>query len=227
MLHPPGDMDPIHEGENIVGSRHPRRSRWMLALGVLALGALLVWLVPQNRNDREDWEGGGVKVGSANQGSPHSDMAQESKAPTAVGTAGTHSEAGSTEDAAVLREIETITGTNDASSLVGRRVDLHVDVHSRANDYAFWVGPKDNRVLVVWGRDNRDGTQRQAGLPAGHNVSPVRDGQRAAISGIVQAIPKAEERYSWDLTEQDERDLHERKIYIRADTVRPEGHGTP
>jgi hypothetical protein len=214
-------MDPLYERDDTIETRHPRRSRWLLALGALALAAVFLWAMPQNRNDREDWEGGGVEVGSANQGSAHSDMnaPQEAQA-DAVGTAG-HDEAAG-EDAAVLREIETITGANDAMSLVGRRVDLHVDVQARANDHAFWVGSPDNRLLVVLGRDNRDGSQRQAGVPASHGVQPVRDGQRAAISGVVRPIPIAEQRYSWDLTEDDERELSERKVYIRADAVTPE-----
>jgi hypothetical protein len=139
-----------------------------------------------------------------------------------VGTTGSHDDASGGEDAAVLREIETITGANDAMSLVGRRVDLHVDVQSRANDYAFWVGSPDNRLLVVLGRDNRNGTKRQAGVPANHGITPVRDGQRAAISGVLRAIPIAEHRYSWDLTADDEKELSERKVYIRAEAVTPE-----
>jgi hypothetical protein len=221
-------MDPLYEREKMVGSRHPRRARWMLIVGGLALAAVMVWLVPQNRNDREDWEGGGVKVGSANQGSAHSDMgAPQTPEGNAVGTAGSHDAALGVDDPTVLREVETITGANDAMSLVGRRVDLHVDVQARANDHAFWVGSPDNRVLVVWGRDNRDGARRQAGIPASHGIEPVHDGQRAAISGVVRPIPIAEQRFSWDLTEQDRKELGDRKIYIRADTVRPEGHGTP
>jgi hypothetical protein len=211
-----------YEQEKMIGTRHPRRARWLLAGGCLALAALLVWLVPQNRNDREEWSGGGVEVGSANQGSAHSDMAgPQGKEPQAVATTGSHDEAGG-EDAAVVREIETITGTNDANSLVGRRVDLHVDVQSRANDHAFWVGSPDNRLLVVWGRDNRNGTKRQAGVPADHGIAPVRHGERAAISGVIRPVPIKEHRYGWNLTEDDERELSERKIYIHAEAVSPE-----
>ena len=216
-------MDPRYEHEKMIHVRHPRRARWLLVLGGLALAAIMVWAVPQNRNDREDWEGGGVKVGSANQGSPHSDMGgPQGQEPQAVGTAG-HDEATAAEDAAVVREIETITGANDATSLVGRRVDLHVDVQDRANDHAFWVGSPDNRLLVVWARDNRDGTGRQAGAPSNHRIDPVQHGQRAAISGVLRPVPIKEQRYGWDLTAEDERELSDRKIYIHAETVTPEG----
>jgi hypothetical protein len=215
-------MDPLYERDKMVTSRHPRRARWLLVLGGLALAAIFVWAMPQNRNDREDWEGGGVEVGSANQGSAHSDMDASQRSQAApVGTTGNHDEAGA-EDAAVLREIETITGANDAMALVGRRVDLHVDVQARANDHAFWVGSPDNRLLVVLGRDNRNGTKRQSGVPASHGIEPVRDGQRAAISGVVRSIPIKEQRYNWNLTADDERELSERKVYIHAERVSPE-----
>jgi hypothetical protein len=207
----------------MIGIRRPARARWLLVLGGLALAAVLVWLVPQNRNDREEWSGGGVTVGSANQGSAHSDMAgPQGKEQQAVATTGDHDEATGGEDASVVREIETITGANDATSLIGRRVDLHVDVQSRANDYAFWVGSPDNRLLVVWARDNRTGTKRQAGVPAAHDIAAVRDGERAAISGVIRSLPIKEHRYNWNLTADDERELGERKIYIHAERVNRE-----
>jgi hypothetical protein len=217
-------MDPLYERDKMVNVRRPRLARWLLAGAVFALAVAAVYLVPQNRNDREEWQGGGVEVGSANQGSPHSDMnAPPSKeAEAAVGTTGSHDDAAGAEDAAVLREIETITGANDAMALVGRRVDLHVDVQARANDHAFWIGSPDNRLLVVLARDNRNGTKRQSGVPASHGIEPVRHGQRAAISGVVRSIPIAEHRYGWDLTERDEQELHERKVYIHAETVTPQ-----
>jgi hypothetical protein len=214
-------MDPRDERDKTIGNRHPRRARWLLALGGLVLAAVFVWAMPQNRNDRERWSGGGVEVGSAGRGSTHSDVGGPDGAREAVGTTGSHDDAVAA-DAAVVREIETITGANDAMSLVGRRVDLHVDVQSRANDHAFWVGSPDNRLLVVMGRDNRNGAKRQSGAPASHAVEPVRHGQRAAISGVVRSIPNKEQRFNWNLTEDDERELSERKVYIHAESVSPE-----
>jgi hypothetical protein len=196
--------------------------KWMFALGLVAVAALGLWLVPQNRNDREKWDGGGVVAGSTSS-TPHHDVPAASGT---AGTSGTHDGAAEVEGGEVVTEIETITGANDGMTLVGRRVDLHVDVQDRANDRAFWVGSRDNRVLVVLGRDNRTGAQRQKGAPASHGIAPVHTGQRATISGVIRAVPKAEHRYSWDLTREDERDLSERKIYIHADTVRSEGHGS-
>lgn len=216
-------MDPLYERDKMIDVRRPRRARWLLAMAGLAVAVAFVLAMPQNRNDREEREGGGVEVGSANQGSAHSDMnPPQDTEREAVGTAGTHDDAVGAEDAAVLREIETITGANDAMSLVGRRVDLHVDVQARANDHAFWIGSRDNRLLVVFARDNRTGAKRQAGVPAGHGIRPMHDAQRAAISGVVRAIPNKEQRFNWDLTERDEKELSERKVYIHADTVSPE-----
>lgn len=126
---------------------------------------------------------------------------------------------------AVIQELETITGSVDGHELIGRRVDLHVTVQDIANDVAFWVGEGDNRVLVVMARDNRDGADRQRGVPASHGISPVKAGQMAAISGSVQRLPKAEDMFSWKLTRNEAAELADRRIYVRADTVTGNGHG--
>jgi hypothetical protein len=177
-------------------------------LGLVALAAFGLWLVPQNRDDR----------------SLVRDLVAESPRP--VGTSGTPQDSMAAPDANALTEIETITGINDGMTLVGRRVDLHVEVQERANDIAFWVGPRDNRVLVVLARDNRTGAQQQQGLPSSHGISPLHSGQPAAISGVIRPVPPAEQRMSWSLTKADEKELADRKIYIRADSVSSEGHGT-
>jgi hypothetical protein len=177
--------------------------KWIFVLGLLLVLALGILLVPQNRTDRE--------------------MRRPSQG--AVGTTGTHDGAAETDAGDVITDIETITGTNDAMSLVGRRVDLHVDVQDRANDHAFWVGSSDNRLLVVIGRDTRDGGQRQRGEPSHHRIAPVRGGQRAAISGVIRPVPHVEQRYSWNLTKHDEQELADRKVYVDAETVSSEGHG--
>jgi hypothetical protein len=196
--------------------------KWLFVLGLIVVATAGLWLVPQDRNDREKREGGGVIAGST-ASTPHHDI---ERSPGAVGTSGTHDGAAETNGGDVITEVETITGTNDGMRLVGRRVDLHVDVQERANDHAFWVGSRDNRLLVVLRRDRRDGMQRQQGRPSNHGISPVHGGQRAAISGVIRAVPEAEQRYSWSLTRDDEQELADRKIYIDADTVSSEGHGT-
>jgi hypothetical protein len=127
---------------------------------------------------------------------------------------------------AIIQELDTITGSVDGQELIGRRVDLHVIVHSVPNEVGFWIGEKDNRLLVVLGRDNRDARERQLGLLPRHGIAPVHAGQQATISGSVQPLPKAEEMYSWRLTQPDYDELRDRKLYIRADTVTTNGHGT-
>jgi hypothetical protein len=116
----------------------------------------------------------------------------------AVGTAGFQE-----IDGGVIHELETITGINDGHQLVGRRVDLHVPVQQHLNDAAFWVGSRDNRVLVVLGRDSRSGAA----------------GTMTTISGTVRALPSEEETHRWGLTESDRDELMQRRIYVRADAV--------
>jgi hypothetical protein len=128
--------------------------------------------------------------------------------------------------AALIQDIETITGTIDGHELVGRRVEVHVPVQRLASAAAFWAGPSDNRILVVLRRDAHGARERQQGLPPSHHISPVQDGQQVAVSGSIQRVPrKAEEISSWQLTDTETRELAQRDIYIRADSVRPSGHG--
>ena len=189
----------------------------MFVAGFLGLAALGLWLAPLNDSRLEDSPRNVVTAS----------MAGAAKAePGAVGTSGV-AHAGAAEDQGgdVVTEIETITGTNDGMVLVGRRVDLHVEVQDLSNGHAFWVGSPDNRVLVVMRRDTRSGADRQHGTPSGHRIAPVHDGQRAAISGVIRPVPSAEDRFSWNLTAGELQTLNERKIYILADSVSSEGHG--
>ena len=122
-------------------------------------------------------------------------------------------------DAAVIREIETITGQVDPNPLIGQKVDLFVPIAERANDHTFWVGEKDSRLLVVARRDRRDGQQRQQGTVADHGVAPLEAGATAAISGSIQKLPTAEEMASWNLTDREQREAAAMGVYLRADTV--------
>jgi hypothetical protein len=120
----------------------------------------------------------------------------------AVGTAGFRHGDG---DSGVIHEIETITGVNDGHQLVGRRVDLHVPVQQHLNDFAFWVGSRDNRVLVVH--------------PGNPSISVT--GTLATVSGTIRALPRDAEMHSWGLAESDRDELMQRRIYVRADAVAP------
>lgn len=180
---------------------------WMWALSGVAGCTIGLWLVPPTGGDR------------------HALPRTEEAAP--VGTTGRQVPASYETDPqpSIIREIETITGANDGMVLVGRRVDLHVDVQTCANDVAFWVGPRDNRVLVVLAPDNRSARWGKQSEPTGHRIVPVRGGQRAVITGVIRPVSTAEDLESWKLTDLDRSELDERKIYIRADAVASEGHG--
>jgi hypothetical protein len=129
------------------------------------------------------------------------------------------------ESPALIQEIETITGAVDGHELIGRRVNLHVPVQSRSNDLAFWIGPRDNRVLVAMLPNVRkvEGTRRN--MPE-HRINPVHIGQQATVSGSIQKMPGADQIRSWALTPADRESLEDRQIYIRADSVTAVGHGS-
>jgi hypothetical protein len=205
--------DQSYETNYTIGTRRSRKGALLaMAAAVLALAAVGVWLSPGG--------GGGLDQGTGL-------VRTETGNPGAVGTSGGNAgDADRTRSPAapggVIHELETITGSNDGHELVGRRVDLHVPVSQHINDVAFWVGMGDNRLLVVFARDDRDGAERQRGEPSNSGVAP-RAGQQAAISGSIQRVPYAEAMYSWGLTNTDRAELMERRIYLRADTVTPAG----
>lgn len=109
----------------------------------------------------------------------------------AVGTTG-HAMAEPADSPATLHDLETATGAVDQNELIGRRVDFHVTVADLADSTSFWVGNKDNRMLVVLGRDA---------------MQSVKAGQMARITGTIEGRPKP---------------LNDQKVYIRADNVIPE-----
>ena len=179
----------------------------LLAAGLLAVLAIGVWLSPGGGGGREQGEG-----------YARSELGMSGSIGTSGQQGGANSE-NSGPGLVTIRELETITGTNDGHELVGRRVDLHVPVQQHINDVAFWVGPSDNRLLVVLARDNRDGETRQRGEPASTGLHQVQPGQQAAVSGTIERVPHAEAMYSWGLTNTDRRELMDRPIYVRADRV--------
>ena len=203
----PGMLRHEYEQDRMIGTRRSRR--WgllLLGAGAIALATLMVWIAPGGGGGRERADGL-VRTTTGSEGS--------------VGTSGQRSGEGENSGPALstIHELETITGSNDGHELVGRRVDLHVPVSQHVNDVAFWIGPKDNRLLVVLGRDNRNGTTRQQGESATNSVGRVQAGQQATVSGTIQKVPYAEAMYSWGLTNADRSELMDRPIYLRADNV--------
>lgn len=201
--------------------RAPRARWWMWAIAVLIIAGLFVWSALPNQDRKAVAGEDGVTWGDTPEPRPAPSPGEGDAG--AVGTTGTlaPSERGR---GVIVTEIETITGTHDPRQLVGRRVDLHVDVQERANDVAFWVGSRDNRVLVVLAGD-RTARASHEQPRASHGILPVQTGQNATISGVVRPIPQPEERFSWRLTERQEDELQEKGIYIRAEEVSSNGHG--
>jgi hypothetical protein len=196
-----------YEQTKLMGTRRSRAvGVVLLAIAAVALGAFLVWLSPGGE--------GGFEAGMAR---------TQSGQLGAIGTAG--QEPGSTTRdnsgpaLTTIHELETITGATDGHELVGRKVDLHVPIQQHINDVAFWVGPRDNRLLVVLARDNRDAAARQEGRSSNTGAARIDPGQQATISGTIERVPYAEAMYSWGLTNADRAELMDRRIYLRADRV--------
>jgi hypothetical protein len=140
-----------------------------------------------------------------------------------VGTAGRASTSEPEDSPATLHDLETVTGAVDPHELIGRRVDFDVRVVDVTNDTSFWVGTKDNRMLVVLGRDNRSDAQRDHGAPSPNNIKPAAPGQTMRITGTIEGIPDAEAPFSRGLNDAQRRALKDQKVYIRADSTIPEG----
>jgi len=137
----------------------------------------------------------------------------------ATGTAGRDRSPAESMVVYSFNEAERVIAIGDRRELVGKKVNLRVPVMAIANDQAFWIGDKDHRLLVVPGRDNRDGAQRQSGVMSGNSIAPVEPGQIAAIAGTIQPLPIAEEAYSWGLTTLDREEVAAIGVYLRADSV--------
>jgi hypothetical protein len=141
-----------------------------------------------------------------------------------VATNGHLSRSDPEDSPATLHDLETLTGAVDPHELIGSRVDLHVMVAEDLNDYtSFWVGNKDNRILVVLERDSRSDAQREHGAPSPNDITRAVPGQTVHITGTIQDIPFAEAISSWELNDSQRQELQDQKVYIRAEHVTPEG----
>lgn len=180
---------------------------WGIGIGVLALVVVLAWAGPYMRSRH----GSGV--------SPASNPP--------VGTAGRERADEPEVSPATLHDLETVTGTVDPHELIGRRVDFHLKVADLNNYTSFWVGNKDNPMLVVLGRDNRTEKQRIQGAASSNDIKPAAPGQMVHITGTIEGIPNAEARHSWGANDPQHgvfnEQVKDQKVYIRADHVTPEG----
>jgi hypothetical protein len=192
-----------YEHEKLIGTRRSRG----IGVGLIALmvGGIIAGLVWLNRFESR----GPVRT--------------EHGMPGAVATTGEEPGSLDTDNSgpalSTIHELETITGATDGHELVGRTVDLHVPVQQHINDVAFWVGNRDNRLLVVLSRDNRDGAARQQGRPSSSSAGSIPSDQQITVVGTIQRVPYAEAMYSWGLTNADRSELMDRRIYLRADKV--------
>ena len=157
-----------------------RGAIWAGLIGVLVLIVAVMWAGPYIRSRH----GTGV--------SPASDPP--------VGTAGHQGADEPEESPATLHDLETVTGTVDPHELIGQPVDFHVKVEDVNNYTSFWVGNKDNRMLVVHDASSSNG------------IKSVTPEQLVRITGTIEGIPLAEARA-----------FEDQRVYIRAQRVTPEG----
>jgi hypothetical protein len=104
---------------------------WGTFVGIVALVLALMWGWPYFRSRH----GTGVSAVST----------------PSVGTTGQQNGGVAEDSPATLHDLETVTGSTDPHELIGRRVDFHLRAEDINNDASFWVGNKDNRMLVVLG----------------------------------------------------------------------------
>ena len=185
-----------------------RIAAWGTIIGIVALLVGLLWAWPYFRRRN----GTGVSA----VGNPPGGNAP-------IGTTGLRGGGEPEDSPATLHDLETVIGATDPHELIGRRVDFHLKVGDINNYTSFWVGTKDNRMLVVLGRDNRSDAQRDRGAASPNDIKEAAPGQMVHITGTIQGIPDAETRYSWGLNDSQRGALKDEKVYIRADHVTPEG----
>jgi hypothetical protein len=89
----------------------------------------------------------------------------------------------------------------------------------------FWLGDGDDRLLAVFDRDRRaDNPDRTHGLPSRHGIETVRAGEPIRVTGVIEALPRAEARYSWQLTSADYAMLAPRPVYLRVERAEAVEH---
>src|SRR5262249_18720991 len=149
-------------------------------------------------------------------GAPESTASERSELPK--GTTGTSPLPGAQAPSDTIRDLVVITDAPDVHALVGRRVELRTTVTHLASDMAFWVGPQDDRVLVVVGRNERLERRNETGEVV-RRTPTLHLGEPLSIIGTVQTMPPANERSQWGASQESKGENG--AIYIRADNVSP------
>jgi hypothetical protein len=208
----------------------PRR-HWMLKIGgisvAVALLALVAWgLAETNKDTNLTFQGNRRATDvKGREATPLRESSyKDPSSPVATNGEGT-SNASAPAAAEPIQDLKGILGTDDPRSLTGRRVEITVPVLQDQNLTTFWIGSPQDKLLVVLNRDTRDSAERQASTPPEHGIGAVHQGQHAVITGTVVAVPRAEERYNWDLTRPQTQELERRGVYIRADKITAAGDG--
>jgi hypothetical protein len=105
-----------------------------------------------------------------------------------------------------------------ARDLIGRQMDVQVDVGRHGNDIAFWSGTAPDDLLAVIDRDLRTEGERAAGRPAERAMALPLAGT-VMLRGTVEPVPHAEAMYGWGLTRADTRRLAEKGVYLRLHQI--------
>ena len=134
-----------------------------------------------------------------------------------VAAAAPAAEAGQPADAAgePMTDMAAIIDAPDQPALAGHQAQLEdVTVLSVTGDQAFWVGPsEDRRLLVIL-----DEASTSGGATEGrYDVNP---GQTLTISGEIRQMPPMEEaRQQWNLSDAASAELGTQQIYLHANQL--------
>jgi hypothetical protein len=194
---------------------------WVIpVLGVVAVTVLAQYGLTEMNQGRNTSAPGPRLLTSAT-----SPLSTEPPAPGAI--RGVSPEAGAVATAGsddLLRQIEAISSDQDAEALIGQQIELRVPAERLDHPVLIWIG-QEQPVLVVLNRDTRTVEEREFGVPPSHGIRRVDTGE-VVISGTVQPAPTDYHiTWSWHLTRAQERELADRRVYIRAESVMPVGSG--
>jgi hypothetical protein len=104
--------------------------------------------------------------------------------------------------------------------LIGRQMDIQIDIGRYGNDVAFWWGSAPNDVLAVIARDHRSADERASGRPAERAIELPITGV-VTLRGTIEPVPYAEATYGWGLTRTDARRLATKGVYLRLHQIVP------